>query len=394
MEKLTLSSTTFIDSIISYLKESLLSSFGGWEQVIKRPSVKFRTYTGVAGIIRRRMVISISVALFSGSFSILIGFFLYASKMVDLGEAITVIGILFVMGLMLNGWLLLRMMSNPLKNIEYVEDTLVKMVESETYRIDEKTLKLDNRSTPFLQAYSSLLDHIDSIETHNLEFLAKVSHEIRSPLASILGYAELLTDSELSHDERFIDNCYHIIRKEGNQVARLVEDAVLAAGIGSGHYNFDFVPLRIDQLTELIIDEERKRTNREIIFNNQNGEIIILADALGLREAIGAIINNSIKFSPPNTQVEISLSYANNPDWIDISITDHGIGIDEKDKSIIFRRFTRIYNEFTGDIPGNGLGLYIANNIVLNHQGEIKVNSQPGAGSTFSVLLPVERSDN
>ena len=394
MEKLSYGTSPFIDTFLNIFKKPLLSTLRGWEKLIKRPSVKFRTYVGVAGIIRRRMVISISVALFSGSFSILIGFFLYASNMVDLAEAITMIGLLFVMGLMLNGWLLLRMMSNPLKNIEHVEDTLVKMVETGSYRLDEKTLLLDYRSTPFLQAYYSLLDHVDSIETHNLEFLAQVSHEIRSPLASILGYAELLTDSELRHDDRFIDNCYHIIRKEGNQVSRLIEDAVLAAGIGSGHYNFEFAPLKVDQLLELIVEDEIKRTKRDIRFDNQIGEIKVVADAIGLREAINNIINNSVKFSAPSAPVEISLSYSKNPNWIDLSITDYGIGIDEKDKSIIFRRFTRIHNEFTGDIPGNGLGLYIANNIILNHQGEIKVISQPDVGSTFSILLPVERTNN
>ena len=394
MEKLSYGTSPLIDIIIQNIKKPLLSSVSGWEKLIKRPSIRFRTYTGVAGIIRRRMVISISVALFSGSFSILIGFFLYANGIVDLPEAITMIGLFFVMGLMLNGWLLLRMMSNPLSNIEHVEDTLVDMVETGSYRIEEKIPQIDSQTTPFLLAYYSLLEHVDSIETHHLEFLAKVSHEIRSPLASMLGYAELLTDSELRHDDHFIDNCYHVIRKEGNQVCRLVEDAVLAAGISSGHYNFEFTPLRLDQLLELIVEEEIKRTKREIILDNQIGEMTIVADAIGLREAINNIISNSVKFSTPNTPVEISLNYAKNPNWIEISTTDYGIGIDEKDISIIFRRFTRIHNEFTGDIPGNGLGLYIANNIILSHQGEIKVDSQPNLGSTFTILLPVERSNN
>jgi signal transduction histidine kinase len=392
MEKLSYGTISSLDLIFQNIKKQFLRSIQGWAKLIRRPSFRFRTYTGVAGIIRRRMVVSISVALFSGSFSILIGFYLYASKLADLTEAITVVGMFFIMGLMLNGWLILRMMSNPLKNIEYVEDTLVKMVESGKYRLEGKSHESEIKDLPFIQAYYSLLEHVDTIETHNLEFLAKVSHEIRSPLASILGYTELLTDSELRHDDRFIDNCYHIIRKEGNQVCRLVEDAVLAAGIGSGHYHFEFTPVRVDQLLEHVVDEAKKKLKREVLLENRIGEVTITADAIGLREAINNLVENGVKFSHSNSPVEVRLVSANNPNWIEISVIDHGIGIEEKDNSILFRRFSRIHSEETNAIPGNGLGLYIAHNIIINHQGEIRVESQPKNGSTFKVLLPVERS--
>ena len=338
------------------------------------------------------MVISISIALFSGSFSILIGFIFYANQLATISEAITMVGLLFITGLILNGWLILRMMSNPIKNIEYVEDSLVRMVETGKYRLKEQTSDIELASTPFIRSFYSMLEHVDTIETHHLEFLAKVSHDIRSPLASMLGYAELLTDSELRHDDQFIDNCYRIIRREGNQVCRLVEDAVLAAGVGSGHYDFDFSPLRIDQLLEHLIGESRKKYKRDIRFENQIGDMIIYADAMGLREALIKLIDNSVKFSNHKSPVEICLNSIKNPSWIEISISDHGIGMDKKDLPIIFRRFSRIYNESTEGIPGNGLGLYIANNIVLSHQGEIKVESTPNNGSTFTVLLPIEKS--
>jgi signal transduction histidine kinase len=117
-----------------------------------------------------------------------------------------------------------------------------------------------------------------------------------------------------------------------------------------------------------------------------------LADAIGLREAINNLIDNGVKFSKPDTPVEVRLSTAKNPNWVEIFVTDYGIGIEEKDMSILFRRFSRIRNEDTNDIPGNGLGLYVANNIILNHHGEIQVESQPNSGSTFKVLLPVERT--
>ena len=389
MEKLTYGDESHIDLIFQNIQKLGLTKESGREIVSKKPAIQFRTYTGVAGIIRRRMVISISVALFYGSISILLGFLMYARQLVNVAEAITLIGLLFIIGLILNGWLILRMMRNPLSNIEHVEDSLVEMVESGTYKMPTAQVT-DIQSTPFIQAYYAMLEHVDNIETNNLEFLAKISHEIRSPLASILGYSELLTDSKLRYDDQFINTCYNIIRKEGNQVCSLVEDAVLASGISSGHYNFEFSPIQLDQFLPLVIDETSKRTEREIEFTNHAGEVIITADAIGLREAFGNIIDNGVKFSTIEKPVEVELRKAINPQWVEISITDHGIGIDEKDQPILFRRFSRIHNERTSDIPGNGLGLYIANSIIMKHQGEIKVDSTPNSGSTFSVLLPLE----
>ena len=337
------------------------------------------------------MVTSIAIALFYGSLSIMVGFMLYARQLVNLGEAISLIGMLFIMGLILNGWLILRMMRNPLSDIEHVEDSLVEMVESGSYKIPAKEMT-GIQSTPLIQAYYAMLEHVDDIETNNLEFLAKISHEIRSPLASILGYSELLTESKLRHDDKFIDTCYNIIRKEGNQVCRLVEDAVLASGISSGHYNFEYTPIQLGQFLSIIIDESSKKSGRQIHFRNADGEVTIKADAIGLREAFRNILDNSVKFSAAAAPVEVELKKAKNPQWVEIAFTDHGIGIAEKDQPILFRRFSRIQNESTRDIPGNVLGLYIANNIIMNHHGEIKVESAPDRGSTFSVLLPMENS--
>lgn len=393
MEKLSYGTESRIDLIFQSIQNRGPAADMGQDKLVKKPAVRFRTYTGVAGIIRRRMVISISVALFYGSISILLGFLLYARQVVNIAEAITLIGMLFIIGLILNGWLILRIMRNPLKNIEHVEDTLVEMVESGTYKIPTTQIK-DIQSTPFIQAYYAMLEHVDEIETNNLEFLAKISHEIRSPLASILGYSELLTDSKLRHDDQFIDTCYNIIRKEGNQVCRLVEDAVLASGISSGHYNFEYLPLQLEKFLNLVVEEASKRTDREIRFTNSAGEVNVTADAIGLREVFNNLIDNSVKFSPADRAVEIELRKAKNPQWVEIAITDFGIGIEEKEQQIIFRRFSRVHDDRTKDIPGNGLGLYIANHIILNHQGEIKVDSTPDSGSTFTVLLPVENSSH
>ena len=110
MEKTSYGMNPWINSLLTAISKYQFFPLQKYMSKISHPRLNFRTYSGVAGIIRRRMVVSISVALFSGSFSILIGFFLYAMGWVNIAEAITFVGLLFVMGLMLNGWLILRLM--------------------------------------------------------------------------------------------------------------------------------------------------------------------------------------------------------------------------------------------------------------------------------------------
>ncbi len=172
MEKLTYGNDSRIDLIFQNIEKPISSTKVGREKLLKRPMIRFRTYTGIAGIIRRRMVISISIALFYGSISILLGFLLYARQLVNIAEAISLIGLLFIIGLILNGWLILRMMRNPLRNIEHVEGTLVEMVESGSYRVTAVP-ETEIQSTPFVQAYYAMLEHVDDIETNNLEFLGR-----------------------------------------------------------------------------------------------------------------------------------------------------------------------------------------------------------------------------
>ena len=340
---------------------------------------------------RRRMVIAVAAALVWGTIAILMGFLFFAKWTTDLPAVLGSIALFFVIGLLLNGWLVLRLTRQPLRDIERVEATLVKMIETgKLSNLEAANDLADLGTTPFLQAFNALLTHVDAIETRHLEFLGKVTHDIRSPVASILGYSELLTDPNLRHNLQFIDQTYQVIRNQGNQVCRFLEESVLAATIDSGHYNPKFAEFDLSRLVGLLTDEARQASGREINLTDQVGQVWMLGDAIGLREAINHLLNNSLKFSPSGTPVSIGLRYSKEPSWVEVSIEDHGFGIDDHDKPTLFRRFSRIRNEQTAGIPGNGLGLYIAQQIAQHHHGTITVDSQPQAGSTFTLHLPVK----
>ena len=366
-------------------------SVARWGELPKVFKLDFMRYRGVAGIMRRRMVIAVAAALVWGTIAILMGFLFFAKWTTDLPAVLGSIALFFVIGLLLNGWLVLRLTRQPLRDIERVEATLVKMIETgKLSNLEAANDLADLGTTPFLQAFNALLTHVDAIETRHLEFLGKVTNDIRSPVASILGYSELLTDPNLRHNLQFIDQTYQVIRNQGNQVCRFLEESVLAATIDSGHYNPKFAEFDLSRLVGLLTDEARQASGREINLTDQVGQVWMLGDAIGLREAINHLLNNSLKFSPSGTPVSIGLRYSKEPGWVEVSIEDHGFGIDDQDKPTLFRRFSRIRNEQTAGIPGNGLGLYIAQQIAQHHGGTITVTSQPQAGSTFTLHLPVK----
>jgi signal transduction histidine kinase len=232
-----------------------------------------------------------------------------------------------------------------------------------------------------------MLQHIDSLETSHLEFLGKVMHNIRSPMATIMGYSELLTESDLRRKDEFIDKASEIIHRQGTQVCELLENATLAAEVDAERLPSQFTKFELDALVEAVAHD--KKFEPIVDFTNQAGRAIVAGDPWSLQIAIRNIVDNSIKFSQPGQPVHLRLVPAQAPGWIEIQVEDHGFGIEEKDQAIIFRRFTRVRNEHTQFIPGNGLGLYIAWRIIEKHAGNIQIDSTSDEGSTFTICLPL-----
>lgn len=352
--------------------------------------MNFRIYQGIAGVLRRKIVFAVAFALIYGSIILSIGFLLNYRKILAVTETYVMVGLLFVLGMVLNGWLVLRLMRQPLDSIEKIEKRLVRMIQNGDLNPDDNHMPAEFRGTPFLTAFYGLLEHLDTIETRHLEFLAKVAHDIRSPVATILGYAELLTDRSLRSDENFIEEAYSIIRKQGNRVCRLIEEAVMAAEIDAGRIPLQYNEVELDELLSYLSEDARKQYQRQIRFENHTGKVKILADALSLRSAILNLVDNAVKFSPPDQEILLSLELSDQQAGIEIHVRDFGIGISDEDKILLFRRFSRIQKDGHKEKQGAGLGLYLSQRIVQKHAGRITVESQPGSGSTFTIWLPLE----
>jgi signal transduction histidine kinase len=250
-------------------------------------------------------------------------------------------------------------------------------------------LSAPERQGAIFQAYNTLMARLEASEASRLDFLAKVAHNLRSPLGSITGYAALLQNGSRGQGEAAVEEYARIIATQAEHMIQLIERMVTAARIAEGQLDLTPRPMRPGPLLAEVVAEAKRRSGREVAFEDELGAALISGDALRLCDVFAILIDNALKFSAPGTLVEVRLRPAPAQGGAQIRVVDHGIGIAEADLPFLFRRFGFIHDERTRGITGSGLSLYIAKYIVEAHRGRIAVQSQPGLGTTFVVILPL-----
>jgi signal transduction histidine kinase len=217
------------------------------------------------------------------------------------------------------------------------------------------------------------------------EFISNVSHEIQSPLTSIRGFAQALQNDALTPDERrhYLD----IIENESTRLSRVTENLLRLAALDSDHARFEPLPYRVDkQVRSLILACEPQWTEKGIGMDALLDEVTLTGDEDLLSQVWINLIHNSIKFTPPGGTVCVELHERYHA--AELTIRDTGIGISAEDLPRVFERFYKADPSRTSAAGGSGLGLAIAKQIVEMHSGTIVVESQPGAGTVFTVRLP------
>lgn len=300
--------------------------------------------------------------------------------------------LIFLLGSATGVWYISRLVTKPLQALGRLEKALQESAQAGTSGLTLLPLPENASYRPVFQAYDTLIARLEESEARRLEFLASIVHELRSPLASILGYGAVLTDPQTRPTEAEAQKHAQIIVTQALRMSQLVEDVLTASQMEAEHLEIFPARLRLTYFLEEIIAEMRQQSGREIIFNKNNlDEVWNEGDALRLREVFLNLIENALKFSPPNTPVSVTLRCLRSRQ-IEISVADEGIGIAEHELPKLFRPFARIKNDRTRGIPGSGLGLYIVKQIVERHQGTIEVRSQPCAGTAFIVSLPLKQA--
>ena len=221
------------------------------------------------------------------------------------------------------------------------------------------------------------------------EFIADAAHEMRTPVTSIKGYAQIL-ESIFKTDGNVAS--VHMVSKLIEQVdnlTTLIKDLFDDTKVKEG--KLDLRPQYFD-FTALVVEviEEMQHTTKQHKIVSQLAELPkIYADKHRLRQVIVNLLTNAIKYSPGATRINVATTSRGNA--ITLNVQDFGLGIPKDMQSKIFTRFYRVQNENLDTYPGLGLGLYIVADIIKRHGGSMDVTSNEGEGSIFCFTLPIKK---
>ena len=220
------------------------------------------------------------------------------------------------------------------------------------------------------------------------QFLYHVTHELRTPLTNIRAYAETLSEGVID-DEQTIRECYNVIMGETHRLNTLVEDILSVSQLEVGSARLNIAAVSIDELLRKVVQNMQGNAdakNIDLVLGIPAKVPKIRGDRDRLAVVLTNLVGNAIKYTPANGRVDVTCAVEN--ERVRITITNSGIGIAPEDQEKIFEKFYRVDDESVAQEPGTGLGLAIVKETVRLHGGAVMVESEPGKGSTFALLLP------
>lgn len=270
-------------------------------------------------------------------------------------------------------------------------------VEPEDLKVEELKVKV-RHSRIHTQCVVTLVEPFSedtALTQAHTDFVSTVSHEFRTPLTSIKGFADTLIryGNQLPDEEkrRFIN----IIKDQADRLIRLVENLLAASRLGSGKVELSYRPIPLKKMLETVSQSIQAKfvtkTQQKKPFNIvvQPESIELWADADKLEQVFINLLDNAAKYSPANTPVTVRAEYLPEDDaLVRIMIQDEGVGIPAELLPKIFTRFYRAESPLKQEVEGTGLGLYITKSLTAALGGQITAESEPGKGSTFTVIFP------
>jgi signal transduction histidine kinase len=237
------------------------------------------------------------------------------------------------------------------------------------------------------EAERAIVEEFRKLSALRADFVSLVSHELRSPMAAIIGSATTLHQRwrELSPDQR--ESFLALIEHETKRLADLVGDVLDTSRIESGSFSYSFKDVDVGELIRESAALAESGQDEVAVRPHVNGPLpLVRADRERLRQVLTNLVDNAVKYSPAGAEVDV-LAFAGNG-WITVEVSDRGPGVAPEHQSLIFEKFGRVSGENAK--PGTGLGLFIARSIAQAHGGSLELHSASSAGATFALVLPVE----
>jgi nitrogen-specific signal transduction histidine kinase/DNA-binding response OmpR family regulator len=223
------------------------------------------------------------------------------------------------------------------------------------------------------------------------EFLACISHELKSPLTAVVGLSRLLQDEKIGSLNPRQSRYAHLIYQSGQQLMALVSDLLDLTRLESGQMKLNPVAINIEKACQTvycsIADKYREKLPKGLPFTLEIEPDIgsLRADASRLQQMLAHLLDNAVKFTQQGGKFGIKVSRWQN--WIAFTVWDTGIGISEDCQHLLFQKFQQLESPLTRQFEGTGLGLVLARRLAQAHGGEISFRSQVGKGSQFTLLL-------
>ena len=266
-------------------------------------------------------------------------------------------------------------------------------VEDRTINLFFAPFKNENdRPDGLIVVIQDITEHV-KLDSMRKRFVADVSHELKTPITSIMGYSETLLENEVDREtsNKFLSR----ISGEAQRMARLVSDLLTLSKYDRSKTNSEKTEFDLGELVKYTfegLDLEMKK-------KNQNGECfvtsdvpLVYADKNGIERVILNILTNAIKYTPEEGNIKVYVGFVYNDAYI--KIIDTGIGIPKEDLDKIFERFYRVDTARTREMGGTGLGLSIAKEILDQNDGMIDIKSEPGKGTEVVIRIPTKQGKN
>ncbi len=224
------------------------------------------------------------------------------------------------------------------------------------------------------------------------EFLACISHELKSPLTAVVGLSSLLQEQKIGDLNPRQFNYAQLIYRSGRQLMTLVNDLLDLTRLETGQLKLSFSPINIKGICERayrsIEEKYKRRMDHPLSFNLEiePGLKHLLADELRLHQMLVHLLDNAMKFTQNGGKVGLKVNRWE--DWLAFTVWDTGIGIPEESQHLIFQKFQQLENPLTRQFEGTGLGLVLTQRLARAHGGEISFVSKVDQGSQFTLLLP------
>jgi signal transduction histidine kinase len=219
-------------------------------------------------------------------------------------------------------------------------------------------------------------------------FVSSVSHDLKTPLALIQLFAETLELGRLKNTDR-AQEYYRIINSEARKLTRLINNLLDFSKIEAGLRSYSRRPVNLTELTQSVLEslESQFRHNQFTVTSRLDTDVLVLIDPEAAVQAIENLISNAMKYSPEHREIIVEV------DRVDgyglVRVTDRGIGVSPRLQRKIFRKFYRIQTDAGSGPQGTGLGLAIVDHVMRSHDGFVRVESEPGRGSTFTLHFPL-----